>query len=200
MTTERLLKQRKANKKDFVEKESNFSARVKSRWRLPRGKHSKVRQMHKGRPALPTPGYGAPKAVKGLHPSGLKGIVVNNVKELSNLNTNEGAVLSANLGKKKRLELLKLAQEKKITVLNVGNLAKKIEDLTKEFEGRKTAKKHKLVESGKKEEEKKKKAEEKKQKDEKEVKEHKHDHDHEHKEVEEEKQKEIIEKTITKRQ
>ena len=31
---------------NFVVKESNFSARVKSRWRFPRGKHSKVRQMH----------------------------------------------------------------------------------------------------------------------------------------------------------
>ena len=65
-----------SNRTKFVEKESNFSARVKSRWRLPRGKHSKVRQMHKGRPALPGPGYGSQESKKGLHPSGLKIVAV----------------------------------------------------------------------------------------------------------------------------
>lgn len=174
----------KANKKKpgFVVKESNFSARVKSRWRFPRGKHSKVRQMHCGRPALPGTGYGSPKEVRGLHPSGLEMVVVNNGKELESLDAQkQGAVISSNVGMKKRMGLLALALEKKIMVLNVKDPAKEIEMIKNNFEGRKKLKKEKLSLASKKEEEKKKKAEERKVKEEKEKAEkekHQHDHDH----------------------
>ena len=75
MEIEKSLQERKRMRKrnpPFVVKESNNQARVKSRWRFPRGRHSQVRQMHKGKPGMPNPGYGVPKAVRGLHSSGLK--------------------------------------------------------------------------------------------------------------------------------
>ena len=66
----------KRKKPDFVLKESKFFARIKKRWRYPRGKHSPVRQRHKGRPPLPTPGYGSPRAIKYQTKKGVKEILV----------------------------------------------------------------------------------------------------------------------------
>ena len=193
MTQELLLQKRavaKKRKPTFVVKESKFSARVKSRWRFPRGKHSKVRQMHKGRPPLPGPGYGSPPSVRGLHSSGLEMVLVHNAAQVESLNpATQGAIVAAGVGNKKRLDLLTAAVHKKITILNIKDTAKYMEEIKKDFEQRKKARRDKSAAVSKKEEEKKKKAEEKKKKEES-----------KEKSSEEEKQKEMIEKTITKRQ
>jgi len=153
--------ERNKTKPGFVVKESKFSSGVKSRWRFPRGKHSKVRQMHKGRPALPSVGYGSPKEVKGLHKSGLEMVVVKNKDEMEKINTEkQGVIIASTVGNKKRTELLKLAKEKSITILNVKDIDSSLESISKEFEERKKVKKEKLVQMSKKEEEKIKKAEE----------------------------------------
>ncbi len=158
--------------------------------------------MHVGRPALPRPGFGSPKAVKGLHQSGLEMVVVHNNKELLALNNQkQGAIVAATVGNKKRAELLKLAQENKITVLNVKDLPAQVEGIQKQFEERKILRKKKLAEASVKEDEKKKKAEEKKKKEEKEKAEEGAAAGVEKETLsEEEKQKELVEKTITKRQ
>src|SRR3989344_6155853 len=95
---------------DFLVKESKFVDRIKSRWRFPMGRHSKVRQFHCGRPAMPTPGYGSPREVRGLHSSGLRPVVVATVRELESLDKGSaGAGLVSTMGKRKRLSLLKFA-------------------------------------------------------------------------------------------
>ena len=188
-----LRKKAKKEKPDFVVKESKFSARVKSRWRFPRGKHSAVRQVHRGRPALVSIGYGSPRAVRGLHSSGLEKVLVHNLQELLTVNPGvQGAVIASTVGKKKKLELLKASQEKKIPVLNVKDVGKLSESIMGEFTARKEAKGKKLQEKSKKVEDKKKKAEDKK-KEKKEAKEGS---------VEEkvQQEKKMVEKTITKRQ
>jgi len=204
MVKPELLKQRReANKRKpaFVEKESNFSASVKKRWRMPRGKHSGQRQYHKGRPAMPTPGYGAPKEVRGLHHSGLEVVLINNKSELEKLNPNtQGMLISGKVGNKKRLELINLATEKKITILNYLKPTEVSEKLSKEFMARKKDKQEKLQQMSKKEESRKKKAEEKAKKEE-EKKIEKNEGSVEEKVKEEtDKQKKIAEKTITKKQ
>lgn len=200
MTKEQLLKLRKEMKKpEFVVKESNFSPRVKVRWRFPRGRHSKVRQMHCGRPAMPNPGYGAPAAVRGLHASGLEMVVVHNAKELQIVNPKtQGAIIAASVGTKKRLSLLETAQQKKITLLNVKDASAASKKLVSEFEQRKEFRKKRAVEATKKEEQKKKKAEERAQKEKEEQKkpETKEAHAEEHTK----KEHEMMEKTITKKQ
>jgi len=167
--TKKLLELRKKARKskpNFVVKESKFSARVKSRWRFPRGKHSAVRQMHKGRPALASVGYGAPKAVRGLDKSGLQKVVVGNVKQLSLLNkTTQGAVISGSVGNKNRLAILELAKKEKIAVLNVKDIDKLTAKITDNFNARKKLKEEKLKQKDKKKAEKEKKAEEKKKKE-----------------------------------
>ncbi|MBU1644474.1 MAG: hypothetical protein KJ598_04930 [Nanoarchaeota archaeon] len=199
------LKEKMRKKRpDFLVKESKFSARVKSRWRFPRGKHSKVRQMHKGRQAMPSPGYGMPKEIKGLHKSGLEMVVVHNSKGLEALDAGkQGALIGSTVGQKKKLELLKLAKSKKITVLNVKDVNAQVEEIQKSFEKRTESRKKRQIELTKKEEEKKKKAEEKKKKDEEEkakAKEAEKADSGEGAKSEKEEQKEMIEKTMTKRQ
>ena len=74
MNQELLEIRNRMNKKKpaFVRKDTHVTVRVKANWRKPRGKHSPVREQHKGRPKLVSPGYGSPKAVRYLHHSGLE--------------------------------------------------------------------------------------------------------------------------------
>ena len=200
MTKEQLLKLRKEmSKPSFVVEESNFNAGVKVRWRFPRGRHSKVRQMHCGRPAMPNPGYGAPAEVRGLHQSGLEMVVVRNVQELQLVNQKtQGAIVAASVGNKKKLSLLELAQQKKITLLNVKDASAAVKKLQSDFAERKELRKRKAVESTKKEERKKKKAEELAKKEKEENK--KAAATEETAEEHTKKEAEMMEKTITKRQ
>lgn len=164
-------KERKTQKYDFVVKESKFSARVKSRWRFPRGKHSKVRQMHRGRPVLPSPGFGSPKEVKGLHSSGLKFNVVNCKTDLNGLNNKEdGIVIGSNVGKRKKLELIKHVLDNGFKIINIREPSKFIENVKSELADRKAKRTAASKDKKKKAEDRKKKAE-KKDKEEKESKE-----------------------------
>ena len=68
---------------------------------------------------MPTVGYGAPKKLKYLHPSGLKDILIHNLKDLENINVEKEAVrIASAIGKKKRSEILKKSEEMKLRVLN----------------------------------------------------------------------------------
>ena len=187
------------SKPTFVVKESKFSSRVKSRWRFPRGKHSKVRQMHRGRPAMPNPGFGSPVKSRGLL-NGLTPVIVNNVKQLEKIDVKtEGVIISGKVGSKKRLELVSLADEKRITLLNVKNSAELIKKIKGIIEARKNTKKDKLKKKNEKEAEKKKKAEKKKDKDKEKSAESVEDKIQKSEEEKKEQQK-IAEKTITKKQ
>ena len=134
-THSKLLEQRRVAKKRlplFVVKESHYKGgRVKTRWRWQNGKHSKVRQQHSGRPAVPTPGYGSPRAVYGLDRTGFEKIVVACTADMAKLNPKtQGALLSSTLGARKKVALLAYAIEKKITILNVKDAAALSEKIT----------------------------------------------------------------------
>ncbi|MEM7821208.1 MAG: 50S ribosomal protein L32e [Candidatus Aenigmatarchaeota archaeon] len=91
----------------------------KAKWRKARGMHSKIRRREKGKPKMPNIGYGAPKRLKYLHPSGFREILVCNVKDLEKINPEKEAVkISSTVGKKKREEILKRAEELNIKILN----------------------------------------------------------------------------------
>ncbi len=198
---------RKAKRKQtrFVVKESYKISRIGERWRLPRGKHSGARQMHKGKPAKPTSGYGSPRAVRGLHSSGLQKVLVHTSSELLALDPQkQGAVLGSTLGNRKRLQLLQLALEKKIRVLNVKDASVLSQKIKTDFSKRQEQRKEALKTKSLKEEDKRKKAEEKRKKEEKEAKEKKDKPEEESIEQkmkkEQEEQQELAQKTLTKRQ
>ena len=184
-------------KQNFVVKESNFSARVKKRWRFPRGKHSKVRQMHKGRPVLPSLGFGSPRATRGIDTRlGLLPVTVFSRTQLLAIDpTKEGVVLGRTVGGRKKLDLLALASEMKITVLDAEKLTTKIKT---NLESRKKAKvernSKKATKSAKKEEKKEEKKSESKKEDKKGLDEAISS------EEEQKEQKKMKEKILTKRQ
>jgi len=174
---------------------------MKAKWKFPYGTSSAIRQCQRGHPTLVSIGFGSPKEVRGLHSSGLEKVVVSNKEELLAIDPKkQGAVISASVGNKKRVEILKLAIEKKIRILNVKDLSKLIEKIQQEFGARQKKRKEKLSEKGKKQEEKKKKAEEKKKKEEADkVKEEKVENKEESKDQQKE-EKELVEKELIKRQ
>jgi large subunit ribosomal protein L32e len=117
----RLRKRRKKNKPKFRRQEWFRYKRLGKSWRKPRGLHSKMRINKKYRPNVVRIGYGSPKNVKGLHPSGFKEIMVWNVKDLQDINPKTEAVrIGHSVGTKKRIALEQKADELGIRVLNKG--------------------------------------------------------------------------------
>jgi len=124
----------KRKKPVFIRSRGKILRRVGMKWRAPKGIHSKLRMHKREAGNLPRPGYGSPRAVKGLHPSGFEEFLVYNLKDLEKINPEKQACrISATVGKKKRLEIMKKADELKIKVLNPF----KIEEKKFESEGEK---------------------------------------------------------------
>lgn len=93
--------------------------RVKPSWRRARGWRSKIRLRKKSKFKMPSVSYGAPKKLKYLHPSGYNEVLVHNIKELEKITPEKEAIkIASTVGKKKRQEILKKAEEMKIKVLN----------------------------------------------------------------------------------
>ena len=85
---------------------------VKS-WRRPRGIDNKQRLKLKSRPKMPTVGYRNPPSIRGLHPSGLRPVVVHNLRELEEAARFKDSVIvyiASGVGKRKRIQLNKAAE------------------------------------------------------------------------------------------
>ena len=65
--------------KDFKRQEYARYKKLGTKWRRPRGETSKMRRYEAGKPAMPSIGYRTPRATRGLHPSGYKDVLVNNM-------------------------------------------------------------------------------------------------------------------------
>jgi len=105
-------------KPNFVRQLGNEYARLRGKWRAPRESTSKLRRKEKSHGKQPSAGYGAPRALRFLHPSGLREVLVHNVQELQKIDAKSAARIAGNVGKKKRMEIQKKAEEMKIKILN----------------------------------------------------------------------------------
>ena len=104
---------------EFVRQESWRYKRVKPSWRKPKGIDSKMRLRVQGWPKIVKVGYRGPAAVRGLHPSGYRDVLVYNVSDLERLNPEtDAARIAHTVGAKKRMEILAKAKELGIKVLN----------------------------------------------------------------------------------
>lgn len=110
---------RKMKKPTFKRQVSYSRVKMNEKWRAPKGIHSKQRMHIKHKGFIPSPGYGSPKSIRGLHPCGLSEVLVSNIKQLETMDAGKECIrISATLGKKKRTELVAKAKEMKIKVLN----------------------------------------------------------------------------------
>ena len=122
MTTKRLLtvrKRAKRRKPAFTRQEGKKHPRLKTGWRKPKGKHSKLRQSEKARGRVPSMGYRSPRAVRGLSPEGLPPVRVFNPTQLPT--TPATVIIAATVGRKKRMQILKKAEELGIKVSNTSS-------------------------------------------------------------------------------
>ncbi len=88
-------------------------------WRKPKGHNSKLGKKVQGYGRMPDPGYRVPKDIRYLHPKGKKEVLVYNLKDLEGLNPNEVVLrIGGTVGKRKRLEIFKVAKERGFWVLN----------------------------------------------------------------------------------
>ncbi|HDD72767.1 MAG TPA: 50S ribosomal protein L32e [Candidatus Aenigmarchaeota archaeon] len=119
MSMLRIRKRIKKKKPAFRRQEGFKHAKLGDSWRRPKGRHSKLRMREKSRGKVPCIGYSSPKSVRGLDRFGYREIRVFNVRDLENINPEEEvAVISGTVGKKKRMEIVKAAEQKKIIVKN----------------------------------------------------------------------------------
>ncbi|NIA10641.1 MAG: 50S ribosomal protein L32e [Nitrospiraceae bacterium] len=115
----KLLSEKKKPK--FVRQQWYQFKRLKVKWVKPRGRHSKLRKGLRYRTPVAKIGYGTPKKIRALHPSGFEEIMVYNVGDVEGVNPEKEAIrISGRVGGRKRSEIVKKADEMGIRVLNRG--------------------------------------------------------------------------------
>ena len=110
-------------------KRQNFGKkkRIPDKWITPRGIDSGHREDEKHKPAHPRSGYMTPQHVKGLDVTGFEPVRVFNVAGLASIDSKRQAIIIASaVGMKKRIEIQKVAQEKKIQILNYKDAPVKV--------------------------------------------------------------------------
>jgi large subunit ribosomal protein L32e len=152
MVDERLLKLRekiKAKKPTFLRQEADKISKLRKTWRQPKGSDSKMRKKFRGNRKQPSMGYSSPRKVRGLHKSGLQEVRVETVSALEGIDPATQIVVVAKVGNKKKVEILKACESKKLKIANVKDtsafMTKVSEGLARRQKKRKARKAKKVV-------------------------------------------------------
>lgn len=106
------------DKPRFQRPEARMYKCLSASWRRPQGIDSKQLEGKRGKPAIPSAGYKKPDEVSGLV-KGFKHKRVENPQQVVVTDPKtEAIIIAGNVGRKKRNEIIKVANEKKITILN----------------------------------------------------------------------------------
>ncbi len=115
----KLRAERKKKQPQFLREEWHRYKRLGKKWRKPTGLHSKMRRNKRYRTPMARAGYGTTKKVRGLHPSGFREIMIFNPSDLEKIDPKiEAARVGGSVGKRKLLQIYKVADEKNIRILN----------------------------------------------------------------------------------
>ena len=132
----------KSRKPVFVRQDIHKKVKLKWKWKKPKGIHSKMREKRKGHRRCVEVGWGSPRKIKHFDRSGLRVRLVSSPKEIEGINVNEeGIIISKKIGLKKRIPLLKKAEEMRITVLNIKDIAGYLKEAEEKIRERKEKKK-----------------------------------------------------------
>lgn len=161
-----IRKKIKSRKPEFIQQDYHKKRRLSKKWKRPTGLQSKMRHQFRGYNRRVKQGWRSPIEIRGYHGKGVEPILVNNVSDLNSVKSDQGVVIASNVGLKKRLDIVKKAQELKLIILNVNpeNIVNKAESLKKQKEEtkkEKQEKKKKTIEDSLKKAEKKQKSAEK---------------------------------------
>lgn len=134
MVDMKLLEQKKKmNKKrpHFIRQDYHFRMKVHDKyWRRPKGYHNKVRRGEAGKGKMVQAGYRSPAELRGINLKGFRLVHVETLKQLGKVNPKEEtAVMSSNLGLKKRFAMVKFAEGKNIKFANIKDEKKFIADV-----------------------------------------------------------------------
>jgi len=137
MRTRKRISQKRPH---FARFESWRFVRLGDKWRKPKGVDNHMRIQNRGWPKIVKPGYGGPRAVKGLHPSGYEEVMVYNVGDLSLIEVEtQAARIGGSVGTKKRVAILTEALDQGIKVLNPGRALDLVEKKEETEEDKKEA-------------------------------------------------------------
>ncbi|MCI4361434.1 MAG: 50S ribosomal protein L32e, partial [Thermoplasmata archaeon] len=88
-------------------------------WRTPRGVQSKQRRHYKYRSTVVSIGFGTPRKVRGLTPTGFRPIIVRTTGDLERLDVQkDAAVIARTVGTRRRLALEESARKLGVHLLN----------------------------------------------------------------------------------
>ncbi|MGQ0534904.1 MAG: 50S ribosomal protein L32e [Methanobacteriota archaeon] len=111
----------KARQPRFIRQSFFRYKKLKERWHKPRGLHSKLREHLNYRMKPVKVGYRVPEAVRGVHPSGFREVLVHRPQDLSKIDPKlEAARIAHGVGARKRSAVLSEAAKMGIRVLNPG--------------------------------------------------------------------------------
>lgn len=122
--TKRLIKVRSEKSASFKRDGAGKKKQLSGSWRKPRGLHSKKRLQKKAKGTLPTPGFGSPVAVRGMHPSGYPEVRVFTPADLDGLSPDVVVRIGASVGNRKRLMIQERALTSGLRILNPRDIAK----------------------------------------------------------------------------
>ncbi len=129
---ERLLKIKAEKKKknpEFLRQDYHKKKKLDRNWRRPRGLQSKLRMQLKSSGYVVKAGYRNPSQVRGMSLDGFELILIRNLKDLEKIDPKkQKAILSSNIGFKKKKELLDFCLKNKIAIANIKEPQKFIED------------------------------------------------------------------------
>lgn len=129
----RLIRVRSEKSARFKRDGTGKKKQIADSWRKPRGLHSKKRIQKKAKGPLPSPGFGSPVAVKGMHPSGFWEVLVFTPAEMGDLDPEIHAVrIGASVGNRKRLVLQEQAMAAGLKVLNPRDIQAKEPEVDEE--------------------------------------------------------------------
>jgi large subunit ribosomal protein L32e len=122
--TKRLLNARKVNKRHFPEFrriDAHKKDCLAPNWRRSKGHHSQTRSQAKPKGPFVKVGYGSPALINGFHPSGYQEVLVYKPADVAGIEKTQAIRIAGTVGRKKQLEIERVAREQNVKVLNPLN-------------------------------------------------------------------------------